>query len=172
MKHPFNKKRFWLVVGIVAILDVLILFLVFQWKYIFPSTEVSELYTKYANTEGVEASFVKDFRINDTVFVDVTMLEAVTDSGWDTLFSNLLSPKLSNEGLEELANLKWITRIAPKYGYSLQPESVLLNNDIVVADLQARKIAIFHPKQENQYDIILYHQYDKYLIKNKNEKVN
>lgn len=59
MKHPFNKKRFWLVVGIVAILDVLILFLVFQWKYIFPSTEVSELYTKYANTEGVEASFVR-----------------------------------------------------------------------------------------------------------------
>lgn len=44
--------------------------------------ECGELYRHYQDSEGIEASFVKDFRVNDTLAVDVVLLEATTDSAW------------------------------------------------------------------------------------------
>ena len=44
MTHTFNKKRFWLIVALLAVAEVLIIGLVLQWRYIFPSNEVSDLY--------------------------------------------------------------------------------------------------------------------------------
>ena len=42
-----------------------------------PFYKCSDEYKKYSRVDGVEASFIKDFRINDTLTVDVTMLKAV-----------------------------------------------------------------------------------------------
>ena len=52
-EKTFNKKRFWLIVAILALVEAAILCLVLQWKYIFPSREVSDLYTHYEKVDGV-----------------------------------------------------------------------------------------------------------------------
>lgn len=97
MTRPFNKKHFWLIVGVVAFLEVLIICFVLQWKYLFPSREVSEIYTRYADVEGIEVSYIKDYRVNDSVFVDVTVLEATTDSAWAVLKDDYKLPVLPKE---------------------------------------------------------------------------
>jgi len=58
-EKTFNKKRFWLIVAILAIVEAVILCLALQWKYIFPSREVSDLYTRYENVDGVDGSYIK-----------------------------------------------------------------------------------------------------------------
>ena len=92
MTRPFNIKHFWLIVGVVAFLEVLIICLSLQWKYLFPTREVSELYARYADVEGIEASFIKDYKVNDSVFVDVTVLEATNTDSWDMIAKKLNVP--------------------------------------------------------------------------------
>lgn len=84
-EKTFNKKHFWLVIAISAVIEVLLLVAFYQWKYIFPSKEVSEIYARYENVEGVDVTFVKDYKVNDTVFVDATMLEAADSVSWAAL---------------------------------------------------------------------------------------
>lgn len=85
MRRHFNSKRFWLIVALLAVLEVAAIFLINQWHHIFPSSEVSELYTKYAGREGMDASFIKNYRVNDTICMDVTLLQAHDTCVWDSL---------------------------------------------------------------------------------------
>ncbi len=85
MKTTFNKRRFWLAVVMVCLIEVLATVLVKRWDYIFPAGTVSEFYARYAGREDLEVSFIKDFRLNDSVSVDVTVVEARTDSAWRSL---------------------------------------------------------------------------------------
>ena len=47
--------------------------------------EPSELYLRYKHADGIKASFIKDYRINDTLTLDVTLLQATDSAGWDTI---------------------------------------------------------------------------------------
>lgn len=90
MSVPKNIKRFWMWVGIALLIELAAFTLWKRWYWFFPSYSVSELYTKYAGTEGLDVAFVKDYRVNDTVFVDVTMLEARDTAIWNRLLKAIL----------------------------------------------------------------------------------
>ena len=96
-EKTFNKKRFWLIVAILALVEAAILSLALQWKYIFPSREVSDLYTRYENVAGIGVSYIKDYKVNDTVFVDVTFIEATTDSAWNVILNDFNMPVIPEE---------------------------------------------------------------------------
>ena len=44
--------------------------------------ECGALYQRYKDAEGIDASFIKDFPVNDTLATDALLLEAATDSAW------------------------------------------------------------------------------------------
>ena len=44
--------------------------------------QCSKLYWQYRGQEGIEASYVKQYPVDDTTLVDVTLLHATTDSAW------------------------------------------------------------------------------------------
>jgi hypothetical protein len=94
-EKTFDRKRFWLTVGVVAVVEALLFCLVFQWKYLFPSDEVSDIYTRYENVEGLDVSYIKNYRINDTVFADVTLLETKDSVVWDCLCEDFGIPLFS-----------------------------------------------------------------------------
>ena len=50
-----------------------------------PLEECSPEYLRYKDAPGIKASFVKDFPVNDTLAVDVLLLEATSDSAWCAL---------------------------------------------------------------------------------------
>ena len=47
--------------------------------------QCSKLYWQYRGQEGIEASYVRDYPVDDTTLVDVTLLRATTDSAWVSL---------------------------------------------------------------------------------------
>lgn len=58
------------------------------WPRTVPFSQCSEVYQKYAGNPDIDASFIKDFRINDTLAVDVTVLKAKDSSGWETMLAD------------------------------------------------------------------------------------
>ena len=78
-----RSRLYWL---IVAVLLVGVMLLAVAWQnWTNPVQEVSDLYLRYADDPGVEASFVKGSRINDTLAIDATLLRAKDSAGWERL---------------------------------------------------------------------------------------
>lgn len=67
--------------------------------------------------DGVDATFIKDFKVNDTVFVDVTLLEAIDSTGWDILKTDFKvpPPPLELQPLIDNGEDLLFTKHIPKY---------------------------------------------------------
>lgn len=85
MNIPKNIIRFWGFFCVILVVSLGAITVAHRWHHIFPSSEVSELYTKYAGREGMDASFIKNYRVNDTICMDVTLLQAHDTCVWDSL---------------------------------------------------------------------------------------
>lgn len=121
-----------------------------------PLEECSELYRRYAGAEGLEVSFVQGYRLNDSVRVDVTLLQATDSAAWSILQDSLGYARLAPEDREYLMKHKGIRmKLIPK-GYLDNPmDSVFLNNDLVAIDGTNRVIGIFNLTDSNQYNAII-----------------
>ncbi len=145
-------------VGIALLIELAAITLWKRWYWFFPSHSVSELYTKYAGTEGLNVAFVKDYRVNDTVFVDVTMLEATTDSAWIMLQIDFNVPIIPEEYKHLINNYNSVDCwLAPKEDYTLPMDTVPQKNDAIVLSRKTQTISIFHLKKETPiYDIFIH----------------
>lgn len=154
----------------VAVAEALILCLGMQRNYLFPSNDVSDLYTRYADTPGVDASFIKDFRINDTVSVDVTLLEAVDSNGWNILVRDFAIAPLDSVSQRKVDNGRDLisTRRLNKNNYS-NPINSRMEDDVIrsVAHL-SKTVSVFHTKNEKERRAVNFYNYDKNI--NQNEK--
>ena len=120
-----------------------------------PYEQCSDIYRKYAEMDGIEASFIKDYRINDTAFIDATVLEATTDSAWAVLQKDFNVPIIPEE-YRELFDHSIDFRLAPKNNPQAPTDSNLLNNDLIVVSQEMQTITILHITSEAQIDIIIY----------------
>lgn len=69
-------KRRLLIFGI---LTLLVAGAVIVWHYrarLFPDDKGSEIFQRYEHHPGIEADYIKDFRINDTITANVTLFVA------------------------------------------------------------------------------------------------
>lgn len=55
---------------------------IYHTPHPLPYSQCSEIYQQYSHTPGVSASFIKDFPINDSVAVDVTLLRFQDSTTW------------------------------------------------------------------------------------------
>ena len=162
MKRPFNKKRFWLIVAILALVEAAIFCVALQWKYIFPSREVSDLYTHYEKIDGIETSFIKNYKVNDTVFVDVTLLEATDSMGWATLKKDFEIPNPSTDFQQRIDRGKDLiyVKVIPK---STTTDTILdsySNNLLAISHLK-RTLIVFHIKNKEELNAVRHYNYDK-----------
>ena len=95
MRLGKNIGRFWLWVGVLLLIELAAITLWKRWYWFFPQQQTSELYQRYAGAEGIDAAYVTDYRVNDSLFVDVTVLQATTDTGWARLQKDLNVSDLS-----------------------------------------------------------------------------
>ncbi len=84
-----NRVRFWLFFAAVLVVALGAITVANRWHRLFPSDEVSELYTRYADREGVTASYIKGYRVNDTTRLDVTLLEVSDSIVWEQVCGEL-----------------------------------------------------------------------------------
>lgn len=137
------------------------------WKYwprVVPYAECSEVYRQWAGADGVEATFVRDYHVNDTIAVDVTLLQATDSAGWDTLFTHYNLKALNyhssyERALEEKRDI-------------IETRPIIGSDDIMYASHYYRYIAIFHIEDYIAREIILDALVDKmFKSLNNNSKI-
>ena len=89
MRLGKNIGRFWLWVGVLLLIELAAITLWKRWYWFFPAQQTSELYQRYAGAEGIDAAYVTDYRVNDSLFVNVTLLQSTTDSAWSRLTKDM-----------------------------------------------------------------------------------
>ena len=130
-----------------------------------PAAWCSAVYREYRNVDGIEASFIKGFHVNDTVCVDVTALVATSDSAWALLKKGFAVVDYPEEVLAMTGNLCQVEiRYAPKGDHSRPVVDEPLGNDIVTVSRKEQTVCVFHIENEAQEKAIF--KYNIYKLKN------
>ncbi|MBQ9864883.1 MAG: hypothetical protein IJM33_06035 [Bacteroidales bacterium] len=175
MKNPILHNRFWLVVGILLLVECAALFAFRSCPRQLPERKCSEVYRRYAHAEGVEAAFVKDFPINDTVAVDVTLLRACDSAGWVYLMESFhISEEMVKESEENPQANIWVSQSikgSPETKYipsdSISPADSDI--EIVAKAMKEREICIFHTRGAGDREAIQNYNWDVATKKRKHQ---
>ena len=144
------NRRSLIITFAVCLLAVAVAFVVKRCPRTVPFEQCSELYQRYAGCEGIDASFIQGYRVNDSVRVDVTLLQATDSAAWSLLMDTMYS-YYSQEARDYIMHRKKIrVRAIPKGYLNLPTDTILLNNDIVVTDVANQTIFIFNLTDTNQ----------------------
>ncbi len=128
-----------------------------------PLQQCSELYQRYAQTPGIDASFIKDFRVNDSVTVDVTLLEARDSAGWATLKHDFAVHDLNDEWQQYIDNgedLIFSRKIA-KNGQPLKAHDDTANYDMLAISYYSHTLTIFHITNNDEKHAVYCHNFDE-----------
>ena len=90
-------KRYRFIFATVPLVVLGILAFVKLYPRSVPLDECSPLYRQYAGHEDIEATFIKDYPVDDTTLVDVTLIQATTDSAWERVCPSFI-PSIYTEG--------------------------------------------------------------------------
>lgn len=158
-----NIIKFWVYFVLVLAVALGAITLVYRWQRIFPSKEDSELYRRYANTEGIEVSYVKKYRINDTLTVDVTLIEAADTSVWDQVCEDFNIPLL-NTFPEDIRRKFLSDQIFEHRGKNDTLEingNQVYRIDLLIFSRKKMMLCVYHSLTHEQYDAIINHEIDK-----------
>ncbi len=122
--------------------------------------ECSELYRRYADSPDIRATYVKNYRVNDTLTLNATLLEATTDSGWAILLNDFKVPPYTPEMLKLLTNPNTVESKYVLHGTSDGPmdKENKENNDFVSISHFKHTIIVFDYDRYEQVRAIFYKQ--------------
>lgn len=149
--------RFWAVFSVILAMALGIITLVHRWHRVFPSGEVSDIYAKYSAREDIVASFVKNYRVNDSIYIDVTLLETKDTNVWEELCDdfNIASFKdlpldfresLTESNSYSLRVIKDSTDIDGCAGY---------RRYVIIFSYNKMSMCVFHNVNDNQYGALI-----------------
>ncbi len=110
--------------------------------------------------EGIDATFIKDYKVNDTVFVDVTLLEATDSVSWTTLKKDFEVPDPSpdfQQFIDSGEDLIYV-KLIPKSTAS----DTILNpypNDVLAISPLNRTLTIFHIANAEEKHAVFHYNY-------------
>ena len=174
-------KREWQIkVLVLVVVGVVILVA----KFLPPAMaywESSEVYKRYSRVEGVRATYVKDFRVNDTLTVGVTLLEATDSAGWVRLLQrfNASDDMVKTAEYSQDTNKVWL-RLSPKgrpeekIGVGTQGGGSKENDleyEMVTISFEVRAIGIFHTNSKEELFALYNYNFDYMANKNKNNTI-
>ncbi len=151
------KPKQFLLPAIIFLAIVLVALAVRLWPRTVPFDQCSDLYKQYANVEGIDATFIKDYKVNDTVFVDVTLLETKDTALWDSLCKDFGIALFSMYPKE----YREIMSIEHSFGQQVIKDTIVLENDslykenLIIFSHINMSMCIFHKINDSQYDAIV-----------------
>ena len=169
MTHRFNIKRFWLVVGLLLLVECAALWAYRSCSRTLPESQCSEVYRRYAHVPGLDAAFVKDFPINDTVTVDVTLLRATDSASWAYLTEafnismEVLQYVEAHPEFKKAQNM--VLRGHPENQVAIKgkkrvPNLTADDVEIRIIDYMEKEIGTFHTKNANEVSAVLGNNFD------------
>ena len=151
------KRISWTVVTLICLL-LIIMGLLTMLSTRFPLPwQCSKLYWQYRGQEGIEATYVKQYPVDDTTLVDVTLLHATTDSAWESLCHGFITPEIPDNIKENIINGNSVTvRIVSKDDPRIvvTPDSVD-RYDYLLFSPTKTTIGLFHVENVEQIFTIL-----------------
>ena len=144
-----------LVIGIAVLLSILAWKL---WPRQLPPQQCDSFFLRYENNKHFSVAYFKDFSINDTTLVDVTTLHALTDSAWNALCEDFISPHYSNKEKEAVVHGNTVTFFTVSRKNPLIRANPLSDNDIDYVALCPNKstICFYHIENIDQITNIIF----------------
>ncbi|MBP5528188.1 MAG: hypothetical protein J6X79_07055 [Bacteroidales bacterium] len=150
------NRRYWLLVTALSLLAALVTLAVVRRPRTVPLSQCSDVYLRYHDAPGIQADFVKDFRINDTITVDVTVLQAADSNGFASILTYLGRSEehirfiLQNHDPEA----RFVGVVAKNELPSIDDKNC--PEEDIIACFPARKyVAVFHVVTQETYEYIL-----------------
>ena len=130
------------------------------WHYVRTQQQVSDLYRRYEHVDGIAASYIHNYPVNDTLSLDVTLLEATTDSAWQALCADFAIIDII-EAIEQANPHAVFSRQVSRHDYT----QVLLGDspdaECLAISCDTKTFAIFHTRNATEMHAVLYHNFDK-----------
>lgn len=156
-----SRFRSWTATIAVCIAIVFGTMSVKLWPRTAPLSECSEVYRKYAGRNDIDASFIKDFRINDTLSVDVTLLKAKDSNSWVSLLTDFEIPTPPSSFMQRINNgedvifVKYIMDEDTTLGLSSTPKT----KSMIAPSRIHRTLTIFDITEKTQTKAILQYNF-------------
>ena len=159
-----KARAFWPLLLLACLLTATTVAGIKLWPRIAPPSEVSDLYLHYESNPHLNVAFINDFQVNDSISVDVTTLQALDSSGWETLKKDFHIVDLSPKALEMIAqsNCSIGVRLTPKNDIGAPCDTTNSDNNYVFAlDYINHTVGIFYTKNEKEIDAVMHYNYNQ-----------
>ena len=157
-------KRAWLITIIICLVILGGGAVVLLLPQVVPFDQCSDVYKRYADMDGVDATFIKDYKVNDSIRVNVTLLQATDSVSWNIIAKDLNvppPPEIPDEykGLFIQSNSfgYFIVKNKPNEDKQMHDK----RKDICTFSREKMTICIFHTCNETQIDAILDNSIDE-----------
>ena len=162
------KKTSWLITILVCLLIIVGGGAVVLCPRIVLPSQCSEVYKRYSKADGIDATFIKDYRVNDTLCINATLLEATDTSAWNMIAKDLNvppPPEIPAEYKELYARANsFSTFVVEKDSINVGNQKKVIQ-DVYIFSRKDRTICIFHSCDGNQ-TMAIFHKKIKELKKN------
>ena len=115
-----------------------------------PAGRCGELYQRYAGRPGIEAAYLRDYRLNDSVSVAVTLFRATDSAAWQQLCSDFAIKPLPED-------LRWVKTYFFKpdgpreYGQDMPLDMInLLNEYSISFSYYTQEVMVLHTNTDEQ----------------------
>ncbi len=154
-----NKKRIWrgLLFLLLCLLAALAAGAYVYWRHTVPLDECSEVYRRYHKAEGIQAAFIRDMPINDSISLDVTLFAADDSLAFVGLMKkwNISDSSIYDYRQGIVDEQSRFVGQCPKGHPELPPDKNDLDNNELLAIFPALKSAIIlHTHNEKELDQI------------------
>ena len=154
-----GRHILWLLFPLLCLLTVGVSAAITYWRHTVPLAECSEVYRQYRHQPGVRAAFIRQMPINDTLRLDMTLLEAEDSAAFAALLKKLaytdesINDIMTTEGDENSRYTRSYRKNHPEMPKDKEDKS---NNDVMGLFYKRYAIAFFHTRCEEDVNILLY----------------
>ena len=145
-------KRSWIITILFCLLLLGVGVTVILLPQTVPYSQCSEVYQRYAAVDGIDATFIRDYQVNDTLAIDATLLHATDSASWERLLNDFQTP---NSFTEKPTSKAALFRFAKKGQIKPIIDTNMLNNDFFVFSQAEKRITIFHITNEDQIELCI-----------------
>ena len=130
------------------------------WRHVLPRHRVSPLFERYEHADGIAASYIHNYPVNDTLTLDVTLLEATIDSAWQSLCTDFALSDIV-EIMEQTDPNTTFLRQVSRHNYTQVALGDSPDAECLAISCNSRTFAVFHTHNKNEMHAVVYHNLKK-----------
>lgn len=102
----------------------------------------SEVFQHYRNTPGIMADYIKNFHLDDSTAISVTILQATDSAAWGLLLHDFCLERQDNDTTNETAVTRSVFSLFPSGHPGMPPDSNMSSNTLLVCSHTLHEIML------------------------------